>query len=238
MRKSAAWIWVFLVLIVLLLSGTVVVFILASQRASAALPDEVDVVLHVRPDNPTRAARHIYQARAVRKHMPWVRQVFVLSPNEPEVRATEFYTYVPFSGTGDEAYNFMPDIAGIANHAMFLADQTLPWRYVSKSFLFIQGQPRLFNYFRDTAEASFFQDYLETTWPALVADLPKLKEEPRTWQNLVFREVTEEQLVLRNDMNRDVFVVSSMATNSQLQFDALQAHAPLFATFQDRKSVV
>jgi hypothetical protein len=96
--------------------------------------------------------------------------------------------------------------------------------------MFYKDRPRMLNTFRDQAEANFFAQYLELpTMPVLVTDMSKLSE--RTWETLVFLEVTEERVVLREDMNRDVFLVSSMLDNTQKQFEKLKSSPPLFATF-------
>jgi hypothetical protein len=140
-------------------------------------------------------------------------------------------TFIPFSGTLSEAFEYMPSIPEIQNHAIFLSDMTIPFRQVQKSYFFMNGAPRIFNIFREQSEVDFFSDYLELpTMPTLVTDLQKLKE-AQGWKDLVFREVTEERVVLKSDMNRDIFIVSSIPDNTQDQFANLIKSKPLFITF-------
>jgi hypothetical protein len=231
-RWTRKWFWLFMFLIVLFSVAIIVIIIVAMEQTKQNLPKNIDVVLYERPNEPTRLSRHIWQARAVHKYMNWVKRVFVLSPTQSGEDVGLGVTFVPFSGTLSEAFEFMPDIPDIGENAIFLSDMTLPFREVRKEFMFFESNPRMFNIFREQAEVSFFASYLELpTMPTLVTDLVKLKEPPQTWTDLVFREVTEESVTLRTEMNRDVFVVSSMMANSEKQFDKLTDNRPLFATF-------
>jgi len=197
------------------------------------------VVLYENTD-PSRMSRHISQAKAVHKYMGWVKTIYVLSSTQSGEDAALGVTFVSFTGTMIQAFEFMPDIVGISDNAIFLSDMTIPFRNVEKGFMFYDSRPRMFNIFREQSEVNFFQNYFEApvngisgedTMPTLVTDLVKLKEEPQTWQDLVFREVTEERVTLRDDLNRDIFVVSTMLPNAEKQFDKLTNNRPLFATF-------
>lgn len=232
-RKSKwdTWMWVFLFLIVAFLGGIVAVVIVAVEEFHAELPEHIDVVLYERPNEPLRQSRHLAQIRLVQQHMPWVHQVFVLSPTRSGPDPESQVIYVHFSGTLDEAFEYMADIPNVSNYALFLSDQTMPFREVKKTFLFNGTVPRMFNIFREESEVQFFAPYLETTLPCLATNMVKLKEPPQSWRDLVFREVTEERLTLRNDLNRDIMVVSSMAQNAHAQFQHLVDVPPLFATF-------
>lgn len=226
------WTRVMLVMCLALAAATVVVVVIALEPSASQMPAEVDVVLYQSPQT-ARMVRYVPQSKAVWKYLPWVRRVFVLSQYalpgwDPSLQVH----VVPFIGTVSEAFEFMPSIPEVATHALFLSDMTVPFRPVKKSYLFYQDRPRVFNLFRDQAEVNFLAGYLELpTLPVLATDLHKLQEPPRTWHDLVFRELTEERMVLREDMNRDVFVVGQMLSNVQKQFDKLVSVPPLFATF-------
>ena len=231
-RWTKRWIWLFLFLIVLFALATIIIIIVAMEQTKQNLPKNIDVVIYERPNDPNRLSRHIWQARAVHKYMNWIRRVFVLSSTQTGEDEILKVTFVPFSGTLTEAFEFMPDIPDISKNAIFLSDMTFPFREVRKEFMFFDSNPRMFNIFREQSEVNFFTSYLELpTMPTLVTDLVKLKEPPQTWTDLVFREVTEERVTLRSELNRDVFVVSSMVTNAEKQFNKLTENSPLFATF-------
>lgn len=231
-RREERWTWIIVALCLAFAIVTVVIVVIALEPSSTDVPEELDVVLYQSPQ-PSRLVRYVPQSKAVWKHMPWVRKIFVLSQYaNPGWDPVLNVQVVPFTGTETEAFEFMPLVPEIASHALFLSDRTLPFRAVKKSYLFYQTRPRMFNVFRDQAEVNFLASYLELpTLPVLATDLSKLNEVPRTWQDLVFREMTEERVVSREDMNRDVFVASTLLSNSQKQFDKLVSAPPLFATF-------
>lgn len=230
-NRLKKWVWIFVAALLLFVVATIVIVIVAIEQTSETYPEVIDVVLYIRPNDPLRMSRYIAQAKSVQLYMDWVRNIYVLSPNDAISTSLLGVTFVRFSGTLAEAFEFMPNIEGIAEDAVFLSDQTFPFRSVKKSFLFSGNQPRMFNIFREQSEVNFFSDYLEPTMPTLVTDLVKLREDPQTWQDLVFRVVTEERVTLRSDINRDIFIVSNMTSNAQKQFDKLTKHRPLFATF-------
>ena len=227
------WGWIFVALILAFASASIVIIVLALESSGSCLPDTIDVVIY-QSNNAARMSRYIAQVKAVHKYMTWVNRVFILSANMSTMEDTVLNaSVIHFPGaSASEAFEFMPDIPGISAHAIFLSDMTMPFRDVSKTFMFYQDRPRIFNIFREQSEVNFFANYLELpTMPVLATDLHKLKEPPQTWTDLVFRMVTEERIVNREDMNRDIYVVSTMANNVQLQFDKLLSSPPLFATF-------
>lgn len=227
--KTSPWVWVFVVLCLLLCAGTVVVIVLAFEEHES-IPEDIDVVL-VTSTDPNRNQRYLYQAKAVVQYMPWVRRIFVLNENQQGFDPALGVWFVSFVGPLDQAFEFMPVIPGIAGHALFLSDMTFPWRAVPKSYLFSCSTPRLFNVFRDAAEETFFSYALELpTMPCLVTDLNRLRAST-SWQELVFREVTEERVVLNRGMNRDLMLMGSNTPNITLQLRALQNDPPVFATF-------
>lgn len=231
-ERETRWTRIIVVLCLALAVATVVVVVIALEPSSSAVPADVDVVLYQVPET-ARMSRYVSQSRAVWKYMPWVRRIFVLSqyatPGWDPVFSLQV---VAFTGSESAAFEFMPSIPEIAAHAIFLSDRTVPFRAVKKSYLFYQSRPRIFNVFREQSEVNFLEQYFELpTLPTLVTELQKLNEEPRTWQHLVFREMTEERVVLREDLNRDVFVVGGALANVQKQLDKLVSAPPVFATF-------
>lgn len=232
-HKSAIskWIWIFVALTLVFVAGTIVVVILSLEQTRASVPEKIDVVIYEQPTVASRMSRHIYQARAVQQYMQWTNNIYVLSSTQDGYDDILRVTFIPFNGTLSEAFEYMPQIPNIMNHAIFLSDMTLPFRVVHKNYFFSNGYPRIFNIFREQSEVDFFTDYLELpTMPILATDIAKLRESGN-WQSLVFREVTEERVVLRGDMQRDIFIVSSMPDNTQDQFDQLLENRPLFVTF-------
>jgi hypothetical protein len=225
------WLWIFVALTLVFVVGTIVIVVLSLEQTNTSIPAKIDVVIYERPTVASRMSRHIFQSRAVYQYMPWTNHIYVLSATQDGFDDVLNVTFVPFNGTLSEAFEYMPSIPNIMSHAIFLSDMTLPFRNVQKSYFFANGAPRIFNIFREQSEVDFFTDYLELpTMPTLVTDLEKLRE-AGNWQDLVFREVTEERVVLRGDMNRDIFIISSMPDNTQDQFSKLVEIRPLFITF-------
>lgn len=239
-KRENRWMWGIGAVCITLAIVTIVVIVIALEPSNNDIPESIDVVLY-QSTEPVRSTRYIPQSKAVRKFLTWARNVYVLSslanPGWDPVLNVEI---VPFSGSALQGFEYMPNIPGISTHAIFLSDMTFPFRDVPKSYLFYQSRPRMFNIFRDQAEVYFLSKYLELpTMPVLVTDLEKFSETTRvlnksstnTWQDLVFREITEERVMLREDMNRDVFVVSTLPDNAKIQFEKLKANPSLFATF-------
>lgn len=243
------WFWIFGFLMLACLVGIVVVITLALQTTSDDGRD-IDVVLYQYPvgneTNSTtnnsavampaitaRTPRLVAQVYAVRLFMPWVRNVYVLGSKDDQ---TEGATFVSFAGTPEEAFAYMPNIPGVAPWAIFLSDYALPLRPVKRSYWFTQGKRRMFNVFRDETEVAFFRGDLEDmTLPCLVTDLALLKSS-QNWHDMVFREVTEEKVVLCNDMNRDVMIAGRLRDNMNIQLQLLADDPPYFATFHVSKN--
>ncbi len=247
------WFWIFCLFIILFSVGTIVIIALALQD-SGLVDSDIDVVLYsYQPPTQTtaqttalttsqkaaavaREPRHVAQIHAVRKYMPWVKNIFVLRPSSTTTTTADIETngatLVPFVGTDDEAFAYMPHIPTISNYAMFLGDYTFPLRTIKKSYLFTQGKRRMFNVFREQSEMEFFKDYLESsnTMPCLVTDLQLLKSS-QSWTDMIFREITEEKVVLSNDMNRDMMISGRMPTNIETQLQLVSNSQPHFVTF-------
>lgn len=232
--RNTVWLWVFTILIILFGVGSIIFIVLGLQPQST-VPDVVCVVLYEHQVNGisdvSRATRHLAQIHAVQKYMTWVKSIFVLSANKSGLDEVLHVTFVPFVGTSEEAFKYMPNIPGITPHAIYLDDRTLPLRNIRKSYFFSTSAPRLFNIFHEQSELDFFENYLELpTMPCLVTDLEKLKLAP-DWKSLVFREISEEKIVLFNAMNTDVMIVGNLIDNANNQFSVILKKPPLFITF-------
>lgn len=225
------WLGVVIFLILGFLAGVITLLILSLQYSSHSHTGDIDVVLYQHSDD-TRSQRTLPQIHAVLQNMPWINNIFVLTSQDPDPAVAALATYVSFAGNHEDAFEYMPDIPGVAANTIFLDDRTFPFRPTKSSYMYSQDNPRMFNVFREQSEVIFFQQYVELpTLPTLVVDLAKLKEHPQTWRDLVFREVTEERITLKADMNRDVFVLSTMVNNAASQFTQLDDNPPVFATF-------
>jgi len=231
------WVWLFVFFALACTVGIIVIIVIATEETTADVPDDIDIVIYQRPASladTSRQARYVYQARSVARLVKWRRNTYILLESGPDTPTRDEEldaTLIKFSGTQAEAFQYMVNIPGIAEQAIFLGDQTFPLTNVKKQYMFYGSVPRMFNIFRDQSEVNFFAQYIEETMPTLVTDLDKLREAPGTWSSLVFREVTEEHVVLRQDMNRDVFIASSMVSNAQAQLALLTSSKPLFVTF-------
>jgi len=243
------WFWIFCLFIILFSVGTIVVIALALQD-SGVVTSDIDVVLYSYqlPAQSTltttaaattaaavaREPRYVAQIHAVRKYMPWVNNIFVLRPTSSTSTTTETSgaTLVPFDGTDVQAFAHMPHIPTISDYAIFMGDYTFPLRTIKRSYLSTQGKRRMFNVFREQSEMEFFKDYLESssTMPCLVTDLQLLKSS-QSWTDMIFQEITEEKVVLSNDMNRDMMISGRMPTNIATQLQLVSAAQPHFVTF-------
>ena len=232
---SNLWMWVVCILILCFAAGTIFIIIIGLDP-QITHPEEVDVVLYEYQSSPgvtvtSRLPRHLAQIHGVRKYMSWVRKIYVLSAVQDGFDESLGVTFVQFSGDLPSAFAYMPQIPEIAEHAIFLGDMTFPCRIVSKSFFYSVSGPRVFNIFRDQSEVDFFQSYLELpTMPVAVLSLKEMGHSP-SWQDTVFSEVTEEKIVLYNEMNRDVMINGAMTANAQKQFKILTKYPPVFVTF-------
>jgi len=196
-------------------------------------PHDIDVVLYDRG-----RGRYPYQIAAVRSRMPWVRCIHVLLANDetvpknirPKPDKSTLY-YVPFRGTMAAAFVGMPNLKGIATHAMFMGDTTFPASNVPHSYLFARShRPRMFNWFRDERDQRFFSTYLEETMPAVVTDMGILKGNA-TLQDALYDLLTEDRAVVRGDLCRDVLVNSEkLSGNAKTQLQNITKFPPIFAS--------
>lgn len=246
--------WVFALLFFAFFIGIIVIMIVAIENSKQDLPDNIDVVLFQDSDT-IRSKRTEYLAKAMDKYMGFAKNVFVLSSTTPAGRNDALgVTFVKFTPDPDatfsvnlvKAFESIPNIPNISDHAIFLTDQTVPFQKVYKTYLFYDNHPRLFNFFRNASVKRFFENYFENsendstfsidfskgydTIPAFVFQVDVLKT-VKTLQTLLFREVTEQRLVLREDLNRDVFVNGGMLDNAAKQFKKVEDDEPLFVTF-------
>jgi hypothetical protein len=231
-KKSYAinWTWVFLFLLFSLLVSLIVITIVSIEKYKAKLPKKIDVVLYNEPDIEYRKDRYVYQIRAIRKYMKFVNNIYVLNSTKTEKDTVQNVTYVNFKGTEEEAFQHIPSIEGVAEHVIYMSDKTFPTDHIYKNYLFCGSKPRLFNYFRDKAEEDFFNDKLESTFPTFSMDVSLLKDSSSS-NDFLYRTLTEERIVLRNDLNRDVFIDSEMTGNVDKQFEKIVNYTPLFVTF-------
>lgn len=233
-KKNLIWLWVFSILIILFGVGSIV-FIVLSLQPVGDVPDEVCIVLYEYQINGIpvveRSTRHLAQIHAVQKYMTWVSKIFILSADKNGMDDTLKATFVPFTGSAAEAFQYMPQIPGITSHAIFLDDRTIPLREVKKAYFYSMTAPRMFNIFHEQSELNFFANYLELpTLPCLVTDLEKVKL-ASDWQSLMFREISEEKIVLFNNMNMDVMILGNLVDNATNQFNIILKKPPLFITF-------
>ena len=224
-QSATQWWWIFVVLILALITGTIVIVIFATHEKHESLPDKIDVVLYDRG-----RGRSDQQVIACRQNITFVNNIYILSSTITEKSTVQNVTYLPFSGSISSCLEFIPKIPGIAEHAMFLSDQTFPFRKITKKYMFYGQRPRLFNIFRDQSEVNFFTAWLEETMPTFVMSVSLLRDST-DWKTFIFKEVTSERTALRHDMNRDIFITSALSANSAKQLSILDSVSPIFATF-------
>lgn len=223
------WMWLLVVICLALLAGVITIIILSMEYTNQSIPSEIDVVLYEKAGEGDRILRHTYQAKALVKYMSWVNKIYILSSTHSGYNEELQATYVSFAGTDEQGFEYMPKIPGISSHAIYLSDRTFPMKPIQKTFFYTYGYSRLFNLFRDQSEVTFFQNYMELpTMPSFVADMSRLSD--YEWVTAMWREVSEGNVILRNDMNRDLMIVGSEPENAELQFNATESAKPLFFT--------
>jgi len=229
------WLWILSLVFLVFMLATLAVVVVAVTGNGSSLPKKIDVVLFDRGAGVVKA-----QIKAVQTYMKWCNALYVLSTTQNEVK--DGVTYVKIDSTDlNTAFLAIESLDGIAEHALFLADYTLPFRTVLKQYLFYNDRPRLFNYFRDYTEEIFVthMDFPVETLPTMVLNVATLKEvkdktqlsATETVNRYIFRAITEERIVVRNDMNREIYIDGSMEDNATIQFDKLKSQPPVFATF-------
>jgi hypothetical protein len=230
--RVSRWAWVFACLITALSVGAVVI-VMTALETPESFPKEIDVVMLEASSGPTaRQARVPWHIKAVQKHMKWVRNIHVLCSSPPaNSTVDEQVKYTAFSGSASDAFQFMSAIPGIADHAIFLDDRTVPMRDVRLTYLYSGQSPRVFNVFRDYAEEDFFQPAIELpTLPCMVVTLSRLKE-VGSWSEYVRQELIEESLVMYPGMNRDVMIRGDNPRTAAHQLKRLASSRPLFVTW-------
>ncbi len=241
---SYSWMFAIVVVLIILFIATITVVAVSVSQYDASLPTDIDIVL-IESSNGIL----LPQATAIDNNMNFRRNIYVLTNIEGRVNGPATLGTIGnifYIVTGDldlhESFLSQNQIRGIANvpdiapHAMFLADYTVPFQFIQKSFLFYGNRPRMFNIFRDTAETTFLASYFTYTVPTLVENIALLDElgPTATLHDYVLFEISQERVVLRNDFNRDIFVNASNAahvTNTTKQYAELDSTPPLFATF-------
>lgn len=229
-KVHAAWATAAVFFIALLLIASIVIVVLALETGDADLPETIDVVLLDRGRDRERG-----MANAVLKYMDWVNNIYVLSSDHSGVQ--NGLTYVSFSGTQAEAFNFIPEIPGISAHAIFLSDQTIPCRRVHKTYLFNMERPRAFNVLESQAYVQQFATVREALEPVMVADVENIRKSELTGgetNDYVLRTAVTDIISVNNSMKRDLFLYSTVSDWSAIadgQIESLEEEPPLFATF-------
>ncbi len=231
-KSMKKWKNILIILCLLFAIATIVIIVIALDPSQSNIPANVDVVLYQSSSPSDRMYRYIAQSKAVWRHMGWVRNVYLLSQyvtvGYNEVLGIEG---VRFTGTDAEAFMHCSQIPGISSHFIYLSDRTVPFRHISKSYLFMQSIPRMFNVWRDTQETNLFASYFELpTMPCVVASTEQLKR-ASSWVQFVYQQVSETRVISREDLDRDVFVCTGHDDNVSAQFDKLVSNPPYFATF-------
>jgi hypothetical protein len=222
MARTAEQVWsqAAIFFILLFIAGSLFIIIYALSSNGNDLPENIDVVLLDQ-----RRDRERGQANAVLKYMPWVNNIWVLSPEHDGVK--NGLTYISFNGTQAEAFQKIPDIPGIADHAIFLSDQTIPCAEVHKTYLFKGSRPRVFNVLENPAVTALFADQRETIEPTIVAAVDTIDISTDT-NDYVRRASITEVVSVNNSMKRDIYFYDVNLTEVQLK--NLEDDPPLFAT--------
>jgi len=233
------WFWVFVIVIIGFLGGVIAIIAVAIADVNNNLPDQIDAVIYDKG-----RGRYKAQIKAVQKYMGFINHIYVLSTSSLDENVGDGSIPVSFkvvSGatTQELAFEEISQWDVIGENVMFLSDRTFPCYKIYKTYLFYSDRPRLFNVMQDQAEVNFFKDTADKDnplnyWEDTIVTMVGKKEYMGNHNNVqeyLFDEITREQVVLRNDMNRNIFVNSANAASSATQFKNLESQRPLFATF-------
>jgi len=234
LTSERIWLVLFTILFLIFLGATIGIIVQAVLDAEANLPKEVDAVIWERGRQVS-----LYQVHAIRKNMPFIKNVYVLRDGPSETLPGKcMYIPFPVNNTLQSAFLAVSDISGIHPHAIFFGDYTWPLIKISKTYLFAGSRPRMFNFLREHAEQLFFSQYLNETVPTMVFEVQNLKDArvqsndnpDDTLRSLMMQEAGESRLVTRTDMNRDIFLNAAYPDTMTKQIKELSSHTPLFAT--------
>jgi hypothetical protein len=241
------WMFVIVVFIIILFIVTITVVAVSVSQYNASLPSEVDIVIME-----TSKGIIVPQLLAINQHMGFRRNIYILTTSNASgpaflniVSNTYYVAYDSKTVNPQDNINsnFMfqyqikniPTVPDIADHAIFLADQTIPFQNVSKSLFYFGNRPRMFNIFRNDAETTYLSSFYNYTAPALIANLSILSNSSSVTDFVLFT-ISQERAVTRNEVNRDIFVNEStdyFAINTATQYTELNNNPPIFATFHD-----
>jgi len=247
-KVSYEWMLCFVVVLFVLVISTVVVVGVAVSQYGDSLPQNIDVVIVERDRGIT-----LSQVTSIDQNMNFRRNIYIQTANHANgpanfigINNVYYINFTPIDPQSAEVLNEyflamnsirnLTDVPDITDHAMFLADQTIPFRFIQKTHLFYGHRPRVFNIFRDKSETDFLQVYFNYTCPCFVVETTLFDQlpNPQTIQDFVLFSISQQRLTLRNDFNRDVFVNadnSALTLNFTKQFSELVTCNPLFATF-------
>jgi hypothetical protein len=240
------------IIIMVLLLGTAGVMLAALITRDAHIPDDIDVVLYESSESdPAMDTPRDGKSRipaliaAVRKNMSWVRRIYVMtSDDRSDWVDTDTVKYVKeYDGDLTQAFLNAPNLTGIADHCIFLGDNTFPMCKIEKTYLYSGEKRRMFNVMRDYAQETYFSSYLETTMPTLVQDTTVLKkftadgiDTNADYKPYMVRETFEDHIVLWGNhrlLVRDVLINgdSILAESADFQLKEVVDDPPLFAVF-------
>ena len=243
-----SWMLFFVVFIFILVISTAVVVGVAVSQYGDSLPQNIDIVVCERDREITLA-----QVTAIDQNMNFRRNIYIqtsLHDNGPanftDISQVYYVNFTPVDPMNPEVLNEyflaintiknVTNVPDVADHCMFLADQTVPFRFIQKANLFYGNRPRVFNFLRDKAETDFFATYFNYTAPCFVMETKLFDDipQPGNVENFMLFSVSQQRLTLRNDFNRDIFVNADnvpLISNYTKQFSELVSSNPLFATF-------
>lgn len=236
-----------LVFLIALVIATGVVIGLALSQKETTLPSPIDIVVYETPESVPVLEP---QLTAIVQNMPFRNNIYILTSNPARANgpanltniSQAFFARVTLTGTTQEEvvrefFNFIPqlkdlsNVPNIADHFLFLGNQTVPFRTINTSTLFYNKRPRAFNVFRDTAEVTTLSPFFTYTAPCFVA---QTKFAGVSIENFLLLSISQDRIVLRNDFMRDIFVnqdTGELQNNYNIQFSELVRKSPLFASF-------
>lgn len=247
-KSSAFWMMVFTVS--LILSIMIAVIMLVYYAKDENLPADIDIVVTNRVGNEKLLDE---QLKFIDKYMPWRRNIIVLSSvtvtDGPAGNAVKrvWYHEVDLAGAADyeaeekkfldavrEAYIVTPTgLEALADHFMYLGSSTFPTSLIQKTYLFHGEHPRIFNVFRNSAEQAMLGAYYQYTIPGGVIPKDIMEIPAITVEDVLFNLITQDRMVLRNDINLDVLLrpEAKWDDNRDEQFASIATIKPFFTTF-------
>lgn len=232
-KKLLITYWRRLLVVIVIIGAIITVGLLSHHQNTRlitncipAIPDDIDIVLIDQ-----HRGRCLSQVKLIRKHLHWIRNIYILyTDEEPSI---EDCFNVQVDGRLELSQMVKTGIISatpaIADNFIYLGDTTIPLRSFRKTDLFgYQGQRRIFNHGH---ESDIFNDYYETVLPLVLMQREKLESAIYDWNYCIFQQTLKHQLVFNTTLHKQVTVSDNSPPTPDDHKKCRIQLQPLWATY-------